>query len=67
MAGWRGAAECKAPSAPASTWEVDAFFYLALAALVWQSDKAGVGVCLSGGGAARPGFVALGWQWSWLS
>jgi phosphatidylglycerophosphate synthase len=45
--------------------EVDAFFTLVLAALVWQSDKAGVWVCLSG--ALRYGFVALGWQWSWLS
>ena len=38
--------------------EVDAFFILVLAALVYQMDKAGVWVLMSG--AMRYGFVALG-------
>ena len=45
--------------------EVDAFFILILAALVWQFDKAGVWVILSG--AMRYGFVALGWRLAWLN
>jgi phosphatidylglycerophosphate synthase len=44
--------------------EVDAFFILILAALIWQSGKAGAWVILSG--AMRYGFVALGWRLSWL-
>lgn len=45
--------------------EVDAFFILILAALVWQFDKAGVWVILSG--VLRYGFVALGQWWPWLN
>ncbi|MCC8998017.1 MAG: CDP-alcohol phosphatidyltransferase family protein [Candidatus Contendobacter sp.] len=44
--------------------EVDAFFILVLAALVYQMDKAGVWVLLSG--AMRYGFVALGCALPWL-
>lgn len=44
--------------------EVDAFFILVLAALVYQMDKAGVWVLLSG--ALRYGFVALGYALPWL-
>jgi len=45
--------------------EVDAFFILVLAALVWQFDKAGVWVILSG--ALRYGFVGLGRWLPWLN
>ncbi|MDQ5909705.1 MAG: CDP-alcohol phosphatidyltransferase [Pseudomonadota bacterium] len=45
--------------------EVDAFLILILAALVWQFDKAGVWVMLSG--ALRYGFVVMGWWWPWLN
>mgnify|MGYP001241907685 FL=1 len=45
--------------------EVDAFFILILAALVWQFDKAGVWVILSG--ALRYGFVGLGRWLPWLN
>jgi len=44
--------------------EVDAFFILVLAALVYQMDKAGVWVLLSG--AMRYGFIALGCALPWL-
>lgn len=44
--------------------EVDAFFILILAALVYQMDKAGVWVLLSG--ALRYGFVVLGYIMPWL-
>ncbi len=44
--------------------EVDAFFILVLAALVYQMDKAGVWVLLSG--AMRYGFIALGYALPWL-
>lgn len=44
--------------------EVDAFFILVLAALVYQADKAGGWVLLSG--ALRYGFVALGYLLPWL-
>lgn len=44
--------------------EVDAFLILILAALVYQSDKAGGWVLLSG--AMRYGFVALGYALPWL-
>lgn len=45
--------------------EVDAFFILILAALVWQADKAGAWVILSGG--LRYGFVVLGRWLPWLN
>ncbi len=45
--------------------EVDAFFILILAALVWQFDKAGGWVLLSG--AMRYGFVVLGCWLPWLN
>jgi len=45
--------------------EVDAFFILILAVLVWQFDKAGVWVILSG--ALRYGFVLLGYALPWLN
>jgi phosphatidylglycerophosphate synthase len=45
--------------------EVDAFFILVLAALVYQSDRAGGWVLLSG--ALRYGFVALGHALPWLN
>lgn len=45
--------------------EVDAFFILILAALVWQFDKAGVWVILSG--AMRYGFVVWAWRLPWLN
>ena len=45
--------------------EIDAFFILTLAALVWQSGKAGGWVLLSGG--LRYGFVALGQILPWLN
>jgi phosphatidylglycerophosphate synthase len=45
--------------------EVDAFFILILAVLVWQSGKAGVWVILSG--ALRYGFVLLGYALPWLN
>ena len=45
--------------------EVDAFFILILAALIWQSGKAGAWVILSG--AMRYGFVALGRWLPWLN
>ncbi len=44
--------------------EVDAFFILVLAALVYQTDKAGIWILLSG--AMRYGFVALGYALPWL-
>ncbi len=44
--------------------EVDAFFILILAVLVYQADKAGAWVLLSG--ALRYGFVALGHVLPWL-
>lgn len=44
--------------------EVDAFFILILAALVYQADKTGAWVLLSG--ALRYGFVALGYLLPWL-
>lgn len=44
--------------------EVDAFFILILAALVYQAGKAGVWVLLSGG--MRYVFVALGYALPWL-
>ena len=44
--------------------EVDAVFILILAALVYQTDKAGGWVLLSG--ALRYGFVALGYVLPWL-
>jgi phosphatidylglycerophosphate synthase len=44
--------------------EVDACFILILAALVYQADKAGAWVLLSGG--LRYGFVALGYPLPWL-
>lgn len=44
--------------------EVDAFFILILAALVYQADKAGVWVLLSG--VMRYGFIALGYALPWL-
>jgi phosphatidylglycerophosphate synthase len=44
--------------------EVDAFFILILAMLVFQADKAGGWVLLSG--ALRYGFVALGYLQPWL-
>ena len=45
--------------------EVDAFFILVLAVLVWQLDQAGPWVILSG--ALRYAFVALGQGWPWLN
>ncbi len=45
--------------------EVDAFFILILAALVWQADKAGPWVILSG--SLRYGFVVLGRWLPWLN
>lgn len=45
--------------------EVDAFFILILAALVWRFDKAGVWVLLSG--ALRYLFVGLGCGLAWLN
>jgi phosphatidylglycerophosphate synthase len=44
--------------------EVDAFFILILAGLIWQSGKAGAWVILSG--AMRYGFIVLGWRLPWL-
>ncbi|MDG4597082.1 MAG: CDP-alcohol phosphatidyltransferase family protein [Candidatus Contendobacter sp.] len=44
--------------------EVDAFLILVLAALVYQTDKAGGWVLLSG--ALRYGFIALGYALPWL-
>ncbi|HAS52547.1 MAG TPA: CDP-alcohol phosphatidyltransferase [Gammaproteobacteria bacterium] len=45
--------------------EVDAFLILILATLVWQFDKAGVWVLLSG--VLRYLFVAMGGWWPWLN
>ena len=45
--------------------EVDAFLILVLAALVYQADKAGGWVLLSG--VMRYGFVALGYALPWLN
>ncbi len=44
--------------------EVDALAILVLSALIWQLDKAGAWVVLSG--ALRYAFVVAGWLWSWL-
>ncbi len=44
--------------------EVDAFLILVLAALIYQTEKAGVWILLSG--AMRYGFVALGYVLPWL-
>lgn len=44
--------------------ETDAALILALAVLVWQHDKAGPWVVLSG--LLRYVFVAAGWAWPWM-
>lgn len=55
----------KSPFGARFDMEVDAFFILILAVLVWQFGKAGVWVILSGG--MRYGFVLLGYALPWLN
>jgi phosphatidylglycerophosphate synthase len=44
--------------------EVDALLIQILAILVWQWDKAGAWILVSG--LLRYGFVAAGWIWTWM-
>jgi len=44
--------------------EVDALLIQILAILVWQWDKAGAWILVSG--LMRYGFVAAGWVWTWM-
>lgn len=56
--------EMQSPFGARFDMEVDAFFILTLAALVYQADKAGAWVLLSG--AMRYGFVISGYVLPWL-